>query len=152
MSESEIVRLIEATDEKNFTPSEDAREELVKYGPDVLPYFLEHYPRLRTWRGRTALVYTAMKFSRVSPMARELGRMALADRSGQVRYFACMLLAVSLDRDSLPALRSALDHPDPRTVEDARAAIDAIEHGDHNLFLSRGHTGKVKLEIGGLLT
>jgi hypothetical protein len=34
-------------------------------------------------------------------------------------------------------------HADRRTVEDARAAIDAIKSENHNFFKDRDHSGKI---------
>jgi hypothetical protein len=53
------------------------------------------------------------------------------------------LPAYSLRADALPILLSLLKHADRRTVEDARAAIDAIKSKNHNFFKDRDHSGKI---------
>jgi HEAT repeat protein len=146
----EILALIQALDQKTYGASEDQRERLVEVGPDFLPYALDMLPKLKNAHGRNALVYTAMKFSRVSDQAVQLGITAMKDRSYPVRYHAAMLLAVSLSHQALPALQLALTHKDPKTVADATAAINAIQSANHNLFLSRNGSGAI-LSIMGLV-
>lgn len=72
----------------------------------------------------------------------KLRHLGLADRSYMVRYRACGLLAYSLRREALPPLQTLSAHADRRTAEDAAAAIDAIEHRNHDYFADRGHTGR----------
>jgi len=54
------------------------------------------------------------------------------------------LLAYSLRKDALAKLRPLLQHSDPRTREDARAAIDAIEKRNHHLYVDRDHSGRAR--------
>jgi hypothetical protein len=44
-------------------------------------------------------------------------------------------------------LMTLLGHSDQKTVEDARAAIDAIQHQNHNYFHDRKHSGQVLWEV-----
>lgn len=61
-----------------------------------------------------------------------------------VRYRACGLLANSLQREAIPALKSLLNHPDTATRDDAAAAIMAIDKQNHHLFRDRDQSGKVQ--------
>ena len=149
LDNTEIADIIKSLDQDSWGKAEDAREKLVPLGSAVLPLFLQYYPKLQKFRGRTCLVYTAIKFARVSDLAVDLGIMALNDKSGQVRYRACMLLAFSLRQDAIPHLRMVLNHPDAKTVADAAAAIDAIEHQNHDFFQDRRHTGKTHWHVSG---
>ena len=149
---SDVAALLMALDRPDGGGMEDVREAtIVPLGRAIFPAALEVYPGMRHWMGRTGLVYTAMKFAMVDPDARRLGVMALGDRSKHVRYRAAMLLAVSGAPDTLPALEAALDHPSRETREDAAAAIAAIREGNPDLFLDRRRTGRVHLQIGGLV-
>ena len=152
MDDTEIADLIIGLDQDTWGKAEDAREILVPLGAAVLPLFLQYYPKLRKFRGRSSVVYTAIKFALVSDLAVDLGIMALNDKSELVRYRACMLLAYSLRRDAIPDLRKVLGHPHAKTAADAAAAaaaIDAIEHQNHHYFQDRHHTGKIKWHVSG---
>jgi hypothetical protein len=97
---------------------------------------------------RACCVYHATRYARVSEAAVRLGLEALHDRSKIVRYRACGLLAYAQRADVLDQLRQRLhDVPDISTA-DVRAAIDALDQGDHNLFMDREHSGKVTWKLG----
>lgn len=49
--------------------AEAAWQRLREPGPAVAPYLLEAYPQARRWQGRTALVFHAIRFARVSEAA-----------------------------------------------------------------------------------
>jgi len=83
------------------------------------------------------------RFSHESEVAFRIGAVAVRDRAYAVRHYGCALLAYSLCADALPFLVSLLKHADLRTVEDARAAIDAIKSKNHNFFKDRDHSGKI---------
>jgi hypothetical protein len=83
------------------------------------------------------------RFSRESEVAFRMGTVAVQDRAYAVRHYGCALLEYSLRGDALQILISLLKHADRRTVEDARAAIDAIKSKNHNFFKDRGHSGKI---------
>jgi hypothetical protein len=74
-------------------------------------------------------------------------RIADEEAAWSVRYRACGLLAYSLRADALPELEPLLGHRDQRTVEDARAAIDAIRSHNHHFFVDRGHSGRSFWEV-----
>lgn len=88
---------------------------------------------------------------RSAPVAVELEISALKDRSAAVRFAACKLLAVSLDTKAIVPLKDALcEGKYPKSAEDIRAALDAIEQQNHNLFLDRDHSGKITLNVRGV--
>ena len=58
-----------------------------------------------------------------------------------------MLLAYSLKDEALSHLEVLCAHKDPKTVEDARAAADAIVHKNHHYYVDRNHSGRVTLSI-----
>lgn len=122
-----------------------AVQELAQLGSQFPEVLLAAYRSSRNWSNRTSYVYHATKYSRSSDAAFALGIEALSDRSKYVRYRACKLLAVAQRDEAIEPLRSLLSDPDSN--EDAAAAIDAIEHKNHNLFLDRDHSGKVTLNI-----
>jgi ABC-type thiamine transport system substrate-binding protein len=45
-------------------------------------------------------------------------------------------------RGRVSLVKALLTHSDARTVEDARAAIDAISSRNHHYFMDRGHSGR----------
>jgi hypothetical protein len=141
LSESEIRRLVGeiAADDPS---AEAAWESLRVLGAAVPPYLLEAYPKAKRWQGRTALVFHAIRFARVSEAAYALGQQALGDKSYMVRYRACMVLAYSLRTDAVPALAVLLQHADARTREDAARALDAIRHQNHHYFVDTPHSGR----------
>ncbi len=145
----DIKALIAALDATRDNEMEDAREKIVPLGPAILPYARDGYGRLRTWRGRLALVYTVTKFARTLPAAVDLAIVALEDRSVRVRSAACAVLAFSLDRAALPALEQAAADPDAIVAADVAAAIDAIVHQNPDYFRDRDHSGRVHWQVGG---
>jgi hypothetical protein len=62
-----------------------------------------------------------------------------------VRYRACFLLSIAQRVDALVPLRAALK--DGISIEDVTAAIDAIEHKNHNFFADRSRSGKVFINV-----
>jgi hypothetical protein len=112
-------------------------------GDDLLTLFAEAFPRIRKSEGRASIMRYVGRFSRESEVAFRMGTVAVRDRAYAVRHYGCALLAYSLRADALPILLSLLKHADRHTVEDARAAIDAIESKNHNFFKDRDHSGKI---------
>lgn len=117
------------------------------FGENIAPYFLKAYPSFTTWQGRRDVVFHSIKFSRNRSEAFALGLLALKDKATLVRYRACGLLAYSLNKAALPYLQALLTHKDKKTIEDAKAAIDAIKYENHNYFIDRNHSGKVCWKI-----
>jgi hypothetical protein len=141
MNETEIRRLVAALETTKVLEEEEAWLRLKPLGAGVLPYFLESYPKMKKWRGRVSLVFHSIKYARSHQEAFELGIVALKDKATLVRYRACGLLAYSLRKDAIPYLKELLNHEDRETVEDAKAAIDAIKHQNHHYFMDRTHSG-----------
>ena len=148
MENARIKSLIQVLTSARSEDAEKAWTELRTLGEEVVPFLEAAYPGAAKWQGRVSLVFHAIPFARTSEAAYRLGLAALQDKSTMVRYRACGLLAYSLRRDALPALRKLLRHPDARTVEDARAAITAIEAKNHHLFVDRARTGRLFWEVG----
>jgi hypothetical protein len=111
-------------------------------GADLVPYLLEYYVKAGTWQARLFMVAHAVKFAKTSEAAYQLGITALSDASNVVRYEACCLLSFALREDAIPKLEELLTHRDARTVADAKAAIDAINHKNHSYFVDREHSGR----------
>jgi hypothetical protein len=142
VEDTEIRRLVSILATTRSDPeAEQAWDLLRPLGVDVVPYLAAAYPTTTRYQGRVALVFHSIRYARVSAAAFDLGVMALEDRATLVRYRACGLLAYSLRRDAVPALRKITTHLDVRTAEDARAAIRAIEARNHHLFVSRNGSG-----------
>jgi hypothetical protein len=114
-------------------------------GAEFPALLLQAYRQARKWGARASCVYHAIKYSRTSRAAFQLGIEALGDRSKYVRYRACMLLSVAQRPEALGTLQALLNDPD--SADDAKAAIEAIEHHDQNLFVDREHSGKISLRV-----
>ena len=142
MNPSRIRDLVAQLETSKSLDEENAWGKLKPLGPEVLPYFLSAYPKMKKWHGRVSLVFHSMKFARQYDEAFNLGIMATKDRATLVRYRACMLLAFSLRKEALPHLEVLLSHKDEKTAQDAHAAIDAIKNKNHHYFVDREHTGQ----------
>ena len=142
MKPSEIRALVLRLDTTSAKDEEKAWMQLRDLGVTVAPYLLEAYPSFRKWRGRVSLVFHAIRYARISEEAFRLGIQALSDKATLVRYRACGLLAYSQRADAIPHLKVLLKRSDARTVEDAKAAIDAISRKNHHYFVDRDHSGK----------
>lgn len=147
MEESEIREYVAKFDTVNFDEGAKVWTVLKPLGYKVLPYFIEYYPKMKKWQGRVALIYHSIYFAREHELAFQLGLNALEDRATLVRYRACMLLAYSLRQDAIKPLKKLLKHKDTKTIDDAKAAIDAIKRKNHNYFWDRNHTGQIKMII-----
>jgi hypothetical protein len=117
-------------------------------GNDLVALLAEAFPRIRKSEGRASVMRYVGRFSRESEIAFKMGVVATQDRSYAVRHYGCALLAYSLRPDALPILSCLVGHQDARTVEDARAAIDAIKSKNHNFFQDRDHSGRVHWGYG----
>ena len=142
MNEEEIIGLISEMDTANAVQSETAWTKLRDLGEAIVPFLAKAYPSFRKSQGRVALVFHALGFARSSECAFQLGLAALGDRATLVRYRACGLLAYSLRREALPHLTKLLLHKEAKTVDDAKAAVDAIRHQNHHYFVDRNHSGR----------
>lgn len=147
LSAAQIEGLVSQLTRVTSLEAEELWERLRPLGVRVVPFLVAAYPDTSRAPGRLRLVYSCIRYGRVSDEAFQLGLLAVNDRGTLVRYRACMLLAYSLRRDALPVLRTALGHSDERTRADALAAIDAIEHQNHHLFVDRTHSGRIRLIV-----
>lgn len=112
-------------------------------GCNLPEYLARHYSASTKYQVRVSCVYYSIRFARCSNTAKQLGLSALEDRSKIVRYRACQLLAISLDKNLLPrmeALRQAIDR---RSATDLDAAMDAIANQNQHYFIDRDHSGKM---------
>lgn len=148
MDETAIRRHIRELDRRSWREQEQRWHEcLHELGSRVVPYLLEFYPEARHWLTRAHLVNRATPYARTTEDAFQLGLRACADRSTHVRYRACELLAYAQRDEALPVLERLRTHPDPRTVADADAAIDAIRSQNHHWWRDRDHCGRVFLFV-----
>lgn len=147
MDEAKIRVMVSEYEAKSSYGTEPHYEEIKSLGESVLPFFIEAYPKAKRWKQRASFLYRAISYSRRSTLSVELGIMALQDRSNEVRYRACMLLACSLNAKALPYLKSAFKSASGETASDIAAAIDAIESENHNYFVDRMHSGKMFLNF-----
>jgi hypothetical protein len=143
MQDQRVERLVQAFS-TSLRPEVDAAWMVAdSMGDDLLPLLAEAFSRIRKSEGRASVMRYVGRFSRESEVAFRMGTVAVQDRAYSVRHYGCALLAYSLRADALPILTSLLKHTDRRTVEDARAAIDAIKSKNHNFFKDRDHSGKI---------
>jgi hypothetical protein len=113
---------------------------------DNLPQLLlAKYSSSRRWSQRASCVYHAARYARENRSAFDLGIAALRDRSEAVRYRATMLLAYAQNAEALAPLKQLAKSG--ASVEDAMAAIDAIESRNHHFFVDRTHSGMMVLNL-----
>ena len=143
MDGEEIRVLVKSLDNTSFDAQEDPWSKLRPLGEAVVPFLVEQYPTFRRWQGRVALVYHSMSYARTREDAYQLGLLALEDKSSAVRFWAVSLLAYSLRKEALPALKAAAKK-EPKVRDDIRAAIVAIKKQNHHLFKDRGRTGRIQ--------
>jgi hypothetical protein len=142
MNDDEIRSLVSTFDTKDNALRETIWQQLKPLGERFLPFFKELFPLARRSEARRDIAFHSIRFARVSDSAFRIGLAAIADRSSIVRYRGCCVLAYSLRQEALPQLQALTSHADLKTVDDARAAIDAIEHRNHHLFIDRSHSGR----------
>jgi len=142
MTPAEIREHVGQLDTALVRREQEAWDRLRDVGVAVVPYLAEAYRSFRKWQGRASLVFHCIRYARQSDDAFRLGLAALSDKSAQVRYRACGLLAYSQRTDAIARLRPLLEHAEARTVGDAKAAIDAIARRNHHYFVDRDHTGR----------
>ena len=117
-------------------------------GEDLPALMLAEYKTSKERGRRMNCVRLARGYCRRSETAVELGRIAIFDRSREVREEACSLLACSLRMDLVPFIETAIqDHHDQRTKDELTAALDAIMNQNHNLFWDRDHSGMIEVEF-----
>ena len=148
MQDQRVERLVQAFSTSLRSEIDAAWVVADSMGDDLLPLLAEAFSRIRKSEGRASVMRYVGRFSRESEVAFRMGTVAVQDRAYAVRHYGCALLAYSLRADALPILTSMLKHADRRTVEDARAAIDAIKSKNHNFFKDRDHSGKILWSYG----
>jgi hypothetical protein len=147
MNDDTIRALVARLDTKENSVRDEAWSQLRDLGERVMPFFEEFFPLAKKLEARRDMAFHAIRHARTNEAAFRIGLLAIADKSSVVRYRGCCVLAYSLRRDALTALQSLLRHRDVKTVDDAKAAIDAIEHGNHHYFVDRGHSGQMFWEV-----
>jgi hypothetical protein len=149
MDDAEVRQLVAQLGAAKVSEEEAIWLRLRTIGPRILPFFVEAFPIMKQWRGRTSIIFHSLRYARTHDEAFQLGIAALTDKSAVVRYRGCMLVACSLRTDAVPHLRELLKSEHPETVADAKAALDAIKHNNHNYFIDRNHSGRSFLHIAG---
>ena len=131
--------------------SESEREAVrilrIQLGQQFYSSLLDLYRNSSNWKIRASCLYYAIAGARTGHVAKGLALEALSDRSGVVRYRACMLLAASLDKSLLPRLLNSKETIPSKSRGDLAAAIDAIQGQNINWFIDRDHSGKMKLNV-----
>ena len=143
MQDDRVGTLIQAFSKTRRTEIDAAWTVAESMGDDLVVLLSEAFPQVTKAEGRASILRYVGRFSRESDVAFRMGTMALNDRAYAVRHYGCAILAYSLRHDALPILSPLLKHTDPRTSEDAKAAIDAIKSKNHHFFKDRNHTGKL---------
>jgi hypothetical protein len=148
MTPEEIRELVSRLDTTSQQRQEESWSRLRDLGAAVVPYLAEAFRSFRKWQGRVSLVFHCIRYARDSDHAYRLGLEALSDKSTLVRYRACGLLAYAQKPEAVEHLRPLLRHADQRTADDAKAAIDAIDHRNHHFFVDRTHSGRSFWQVG----
>lgn len=110
--------------------------------PELL---LKKYRISKKWGERASCVYHSIKYAKKNNDSFQLGIEATQDKSKNVRYRACMLLAVVQKEEAITKLELLLK--DIGSADDAAAAIDAIKNKNHHYFADRDRSGMVKLNV-----
>jgi HEAT repeat protein len=147
MHEEEIRSLVARLDTKDSASRDATWEQLRPLGERVLPFFEEFFPHAKRLEARRDMAFHSIRYARTSDTAFRIGLKAIADRSTIVRYRGCCILAYSLRRDALPLLQPLMRNSDTKTVDDAGAAIDAIQNNNHHFFIDRQHTGQAFWDV-----
>lgn len=141
--DDQIAEAIDRLDVLGAEEQANAWVQLRPLGYGIVPHLLAAYPRFRKWQGRTALVYYATRYARISEEALELGLAALDDRSYMVRYRACALLAYSLREDVIPTIEAVAKADDSEFVRsNAQKALNAIKARNHHLWADSSLSGR----------
>jgi hypothetical protein len=122
-------------------------------GEDLPIYMLEEYKAAADRKIRLNCIRHARGYCRRSEAALELCKIAVFDRSREVRVEACSLLACALRMDMVPFIEKAIeDHGDQRTKDELHASLDAILNQNHNFFWDRDHSGMIQVEFEAPIT
>ena len=96
---------------------------------------------------RGTAVFCVLPYVRQNEVALKIGKLAVFDKSRQVRFKACALLAYSLRTDIIETLQNARLKVAAAERLDFDAAIDAVQRGNHHFFYDRNHTGRIKWDL-----
>ena len=144
MNKEKIDALLAELGGSSLDRESDAIEQLRGLGNKLSSLLLDKYRSSRKWGARCACVYYSFRYVREVNDSFRLGIEALSDKSKVVRFRACELLAYSLRKDAIPPLRELeRSAKDDETIENAHAAIDAIENQNINYFVDRDHSGQI---------
>lgn len=144
----ELKELLDLVDGSGSDKEYEALEKLKEFREELPALLLQKYQRANKAKERSACVHNATRYAKDSQAAFELGIQALRDRSKHTRHLACLLLAWSLREDALESLYDAEElYTDDDTLEDIRAAIDAIDNQNSNYFVDRDHSGMITLNV-----
>src|SRR5262245_19017170 len=132
MHDDDLRALVASFDSKDSSVRDAVWQPLRDLGERPFPLFEQLFQQAKQKDVRRDIAYHAIRHARTCESAFRIGLAAIADRATIVRYRGCGVLAYSLRRDALPALRALLNHSDAKTVEDAKAAIDAIDSRNHH--------------------
>jgi len=94
---------------------------------EALPLIVAAYSETTHWQARAAQLYYATGFSRTRSELVAFATQALSDKSIEVRYRACGLLAFAHRRRAIPKFEEILPGADAATARYILAAIEAIE-------------------------
>ncbi|WP_440904827.1 hypothetical protein ACMZOO_00925 [Catenovulum sp. SX2] len=142
---SEIEEKLKLLDGRGTDSEYAAVNKLSSLGDKFPELMLQKYRCSKKWGERASCVYHSIKYAKSSHYAFQLGIEALRDKSKHVRYRACMLLAIAQNHEAVGHLEQVLNNSD--SINDVKAAIDAITNNNHHLFVDREHTGKIKLNV-----
>jgi len=147
MDDDQIRTLVARFDTNDNSVRNEAWQQLRELDERVVPFFEDFFGHAKKLAARRDIAFHCIRYARTSEAAFRVGLLAIGDKSTIVRYRGCCVLAYSLRRDALAALTGLLDHSDAKTVEDAKAAIDAIRNQNHHYFVDRGHSGQMFWEV-----
>jgi hypothetical protein len=119
----------------------------LELGTKLPEFLLRGYKRAKSWKSRSAMVFHAARYARVSQAAIDLALTAVNDKSRVVRYQALLLLAYSLRKDLIAKLEALEPSVSAESSEDLAAAIDAIKQQNQNYFVDRNHSGMVTMTM-----
>lgn len=139
--EAELIKL----DGRGSDDEYEAVKLLSKLGDRFPEILLQKYRSSKKWGERASCVYHSIKYAKESDSSFQLGIEATRDKSKNVRYRACMLLAIAQKDEAVVFLESLLNNTD--SADDAAAAIDAIKNKNHHFFADRDHSGMVTLNV-----
>ncbi len=136
MDRERMRRLLQDADTTDWDPIWEVwwSRELRPLEEEAIPLIREQYAATRHWQARAAQLHYVTGFAPHSSDAREFAVEALQDRSLEVRYRACVLLAYSRHEPAIVDLRSATG---ATPAEFTEAAITAIQSGALDAMTAR---------------